>query len=447
LGETALSAGVLTLQGTNDTAPKLEIINNGDLTISNTVICNTANLTIQNNGNLTLQDVGFTLNSNATLVISNDGTCTMTEASIQVYGGYVYLTSTASLSMQNFYLKDQFDGTSIANYGNANMSECTFVANGAEGKIEIFNGGNLQLNHCVFDVNYGGTLNINTLTGTLTATECNMDISGASQGKKSSSSILGDNATWDSCSLVNNGGTINYLNTGEVNLTNFTVDNWGVDASTILSSSGPMVFENSHFSGSGSTSITNWDSITFIDSNLTSSDSLTLMNNAELTAENWLLKTTSNTASILIYNDNNGNITFNVSFIENVSSEALEAVSSDGQEFVESSGGTITVTNKGTITEKAEPASTPEPTATPTPTNTPEPTSTPTPTNTPQPTATPTPTESPNVSSTPEPSGGLGENENPDANFIYGIAIVIAVIVISLLLLGARKKLFKTIKS
>jgi len=137
-------------------------------------------------------------------------------------------------------------------------------------------------------------------------------------------------------------------------LTNFAVYNSGVDASTVLSSSGPMVFENSKFSGSGSTSITNWDSITFIDSNLTSSNSLTLMNNGELTEENWLVKTTSSTAKIVIYNGNNGSITFNVSFIENVTSSVLTSIGTEGQEFVESTGGTITITNEGSITGQSD---------------------------------------------------------------------------------------------
>ena len=75
------------------------------------------------------------------------------------------------------------------------------------------------------------------------------------------------------------------------------------------------------------------------------------MNNGELIAENWLVKTSSSTANIAIYND--GNITFNVPFIENVSSSVLTSIGPDGQEFVESSGGTITVTNNGLINEQS----------------------------------------------------------------------------------------------
>jgi hypothetical protein len=308
----------------------------------------------------------------------------MTDTSLDVFGGYAYLKNAGSLVMKNGYFKDQFDGTFITNYGIAVINTTTFVMNGAEGKIEIFNSGDLKLNQGVFDVNYGGKLNVNTLTGTLTATECSMDISGASHGKKSDVNILCDNATWESCSFVNNGGKINYLNTGEVSLTNCTGSNSGVDASTILSSSGPIVFENSHFSGSGSTSITNWDSMTFIDSNLTSSHSLTLMNNAELTAENWFVKTTSKTARILLYNGNNGSITFNVPFIENVTSSVLTSIDPEGREFVGSSGGTITITNEGSI------------------------------------------------------------NGQPDSSLIYILAIVAAIIVVLIVFWVMRKKLFKS---
>ena len=352
-GETAVIDGILTLQGTADTTPELKIINNGNFTIKNTVICNTANLTIHNNGNLTLQDVVFTLNSNATFAIANDGTCTIADASISVYGGFVYLTSSGSLTAHNWYVKDQFDGTFITNYGDASLSECTFVVNGADGKIELFNGGDLQLSHGVFDVNYGGTVNINSLTGTLTATECSVDVSGWSHGEKSGVNILAGNATWESCTFVNNGGLIDYLNTGEVSINNCTLSTSSVNASTILSSSGPMVFEKFLLSGSGSVSITNWDSMIMINSDYTSSDSLNLMNNGELTAENWLVKTTSNTARIVVYNGNNASITFDVPFIEDVSSSVLASVGPEGQEFVESSGGTIKVTNNGLMTKQS----------------------------------------------------------------------------------------------
>lgn len=354
-GETAVIDGVfLYVNGTEGALRQFEIVNNGELIIDSTQIrCDHANFTIQNTGTLTFETSHVTVIGNSTLSVNSEGQCLMTDTSIDVYGGYMYLKNTGSLAINNGYFKDQFDGTFITNYGLAILNTTTFVMNGAEVKIDIFNSGDLMLNHGVFDVNYGGKLNINTLTGTFNVTDSTIDISGASHGIRSSANILAANATWEKCSFVNNAGTINYLNTGEVSLANCTAYNSGVDSSIILSSSGPIVFEDSQFSGSGSTSITNWDSITFIDSNLTSSHSLTLMNNAELTAKNWLVKTTSDTARIVIYNGNNGSITFNVSFIENVTSSFLASIGPDGREFVESSGGTVVITNEGAITEQA----------------------------------------------------------------------------------------------
>jgi hypothetical protein len=150
-------------------------------------------------------------------------------------------------------------------------------------------------------------------------TECSMDVSGWSHGKRSEVSILADNATWEMRAR----------------------------------SSGPMTFKNFLLSGSVSTSITNWDSMTLIDSTYNSSHSLNLMNNGELTAENWLVKTTSSLARIVVYNGNNGSITFDVPFIAGVSGSVLASVGADGQEFVESSGGTIKVTKNGLMDEQS----------------------------------------------------------------------------------------------
>ncbi len=353
-GETAVIEGALQINGTEGAITELKIVNNGELTIESTTIsCNHANLTVHNAGFLILETVHLTVIGNSTFAANNEGDCLMIDTSVDVFEGYFYFTSSGALTVQNGYFKDQFDGTFITNNGEAGLFETTFVVNGAEGKLELFNSGDLLLRHGVFDVNYGGTVNMNSLTGNLTMTECSMDVSGGSHGKRSAVNILGNNATWESCEFVNNDGFINYLNTGEVSLTNCTLDVSGVNSSTILSSSGPMVFENFQLSGSGSTSITNWDSMTMINSGYNCSHSLTFTNNRELNAENWLVKTTSNTARIVVYNGNNGIITFNVPFIEDVSSSVLASIGPEGQEFVESSGGTITVTNKGLMNEQS----------------------------------------------------------------------------------------------
>ena len=356
-GETATIEGNLYVNGTGGTIIDVQIMNYGELTIkSPSIMCDHANFTIDNEGTLTIQNSNFVVKGNSTFNLDNMATCSLTSTSIEVFGGYAYLHNTGSLTVQNGYFKDQFDGTFIANYGEAELSETTFVANGAEGKIELFNSGNLQLTHGVFDVNYGGKVNMNSLTGTLTMTECNMDVSGASHGNVSKINILGDKATWDSCSFVNNNGFINYLNTGELNVNNCTVYMTSTDSSTILSSSGPITFEKFVLSGSGSASITNFDSMTLVDSTWNSSHSLNLMNNGKLTAENWLLKATSSTARITFYNGNNATLTFNVPFIEDVSSSVLTSIGPEGKEFVESSGGIITVTNEGSMDEQGSAA-------------------------------------------------------------------------------------------
>jgi hypothetical protein len=353
VGETGLSAGVLTLQGTEGTVPEFKIVNEGDLTISNKVTCNSAKLTIQNNGNLALKSVIFTLNDNATLTIENGEDCTIDDVNVQVYGGYFYLSNGGSFNSHNLYIKDQYDGTLISNSGVAILSETNFIANGAYGKIEIFNSGDMQIHHGMFDVNYGGKVNINSATGNLSVTDSSIDISGASHGKKSDLSIISANATWDRCSFVNNGGNINYLNTGEASLVNCTAYNSRSEASTILSSRGTMVLKSCLVSGFGATSITNWDSMTLIDSTYNSSHALTFINNGELTAENWIVKTGASTAKSTIINSENGTIKFDVSFIEDVSSDTLTAIGSDGQEFMQTSGGTIVVTNDGAIVQSS----------------------------------------------------------------------------------------------
>jgi hypothetical protein len=353
-GETVVIDGNLQVNGSVDGGViTFTIANYGDLTIKNTEIrCNYANLSIENKGTLTLQITHFTVIGNSTLNISNMVESSMTDLSIDVFGGYAYIQNVGSLTINNGYFKDQNDGTFILNYGDATLSECTFVANGAQGKIELFSSGDLELNNGNFDINYGGKVNINTLTGTIAVDELDVDVSGASHGQRSAINVLTANSTWNKCNLINNDGTINYLITGELNSNEFSVSQLGTDATTILSGNGPIVFENFQFSGSGLMSLTNWESMKLVDSSFESSDSLTVMNNGELTAENWIVKTTSSNALVTVFVSEDSNLSFDESFIENVSRDTLVSVGSDGQEFVESSGGIITVTNNGVLTQQ-----------------------------------------------------------------------------------------------
>jgi hypothetical protein len=349
-GESAAIEGVLVVQGSDDTTPTLEIVNNGDLIIKNTVVCNSANFTIQNNGNLTFDTLMVTLNYASTFSVSNNGTFSLGDVNFSIYGGLLYLTNNCSFSAHNLYIKDQYDGASFTNYGEAEFSECTFVANGAYGKIDVLNTGQMQFNHGVFDVNYGGAVNLNSLQGTLTLINCGLDVSGWSHGQQSQLNIVAADGLWDNCTVVNTGGMLNYENRGEVNMTNLNVSCSSSNGSVVMSNYGPMLLQDSVLGTSGgSLIITNWDSMNITQTVYNSSKTMNLINNGDITAENWLVKTTADQSLILI--TNNGNITTATSFIADVDISTLTSIGSEGEEFNESSGGTIAVTNNGSISE------------------------------------------------------------------------------------------------
>ncbi|MGD6852876.1 MAG: hypothetical protein ACQCN6_12530 [Candidatus Bathyarchaeia archaeon] len=355
-GETVVSEGKITLQGLGSAVPEFTVINNGDLTIKSEVNCNSAKLTIQNNGMLALQDFSVRLDGNSTVTVENGENFSMDDVNVQVYGGYFYVSNGGTLESHNLYIKDQFDGTLISNSGECTLSETTFVANGAHGKIEVFNSGDMQIHHGTFDVNYGGRININTAAGNLVVEDSSVDVSGASHGKKSDVNVIASNTTWNRCSFVNNNGNINYLHSGEGSLTNCTIQNSGADSSTILTITAPIVLEDCSISGSGSALITNHNTMRVVDSTFTTTHSLSLMNYGELNAENWLVQTTDSNDKITIYTGENGTISFDASFIKDVSAVDLSAVGPEGQEFVESTGGIIDVTNNGVIRTQASTA-------------------------------------------------------------------------------------------
>jgi hypothetical protein len=274
---------------------------------------------------------------------------TIADVNVQVYGGYFYISNGGTLDSQNLYIKDQLDGTLISNSGECTFSETTFVANGAAGKIELFNSGDMEIRHGTFDVNYGGRININTATGTLIVEDSSVDVSGASHGKESDLNIIASNTTWNRCSFVNNNGNINYLHSGEGSLTNCTIQNSGTESSTILTVTAPIVISGCVISSSGSTLITNHQTMHLVDCIFTTSHSLSLMNYGDLTAENWHVQTTDSNDKITIFTGENGTLTFDDSFIEDVSVADLSAVGPEGKQFVESSGGVIEMTNNGII--------------------------------------------------------------------------------------------------
>lgn len=439
--EMIVSAGELVVNGT-DGAIEFEIINNGDLTFNNNITCNAANLTIINNGDLVFQDLIIMLTGNSTLRVESEDDFTLSDVNIQVYGGYMYIVSDGALDAHNLYIKDQFDGTWITNYGDASFSESTFVANGAMGQINLYSSGNLQMHHAAFDANYGGTLNLNAAMGDLNVTDSTLDVSGASHGKYSNLNILAEKATWENCKFINNAARINYLSSEELYLYNCSITNAGTGPATVLSNFGSWDFNEGSISGSGSISISCSENSKLSDCTFYSSDLLTLINYDALSAENWQLKTTASGANISLFNEENGKLTFNKSFIEDVSAETLLAIGPAGQQFTETSGGTITVTNKGTIQKKSNPEPTPEPTAQPSQTSQTSSQATPKSTQTPH--TTPTPAQTPQKS--PAPTQTMQSSQNPlecgnsDTTFTGIFAIVLAIIVVIVIMVCILKK-------
>ncbi|HDQ05187.1 MAG TPA: hypothetical protein ENN36_00500 [Candidatus Bathyarchaeota archaeon] len=345
---------LLQINGTDDAVTTFRIVNNGVLTIKSTRIgCNHANFTIQNMGTLNFQTTHFTVIGNSTLSLGNEDSCTMTDTSVDVYGGYATFTSTGTMTIHNGYFKDQFDGTTMTNHGVATLYTTVFVANGAKGRFDIGNTGDMELHQCTFDVNYGAMVNLNT-AGSLLMNSSNIDVSGSSHGQRSGVNVavgpVGASAVWESCTLTTNNGVINYQNLRNSRFTDCQLTA-SFDGAINLATHGPFTFDGSCLGGTGSVNVANFDSMTLIDSFYNSSNYFTVYNAGEINAENWLVKTLHQDAEVFLTNE--GNLTFAPSFIEDVSSSAIISVGPEGQEFVESSGGTITVTNSGSFSGKS----------------------------------------------------------------------------------------------
>jgi hypothetical protein len=396
-----------------------------------------------NNGNLTFQNAHIQLSGWANATIENEDILTLNDVNIQVYTGYMYINNNGTLNSHNLYVKDQNDGTWITNYKDASFSESTFVANGAAGQINIYSSDKLQLHHASFDVNYGGSITLNAAMGNLLVTDSSLDVSGSSHGKYSYLNIIADNATWENCLFNNNAARTNYLNSKELNLYNCTINNVGTGPSTVMSNFGSWVFDKGSISGSGTISISCSKSSELIDCTFNSSGSLTLINREDLVTKNWQVKTTATEANINILNEENGTLTFDKSFIENVSVETLAAIGPEGRQFTEVSGGTITVTNNGEMQLQSNPQPSPEPTPTPTTQTTPSPTQSPQ--TSPQNSLEPTPTSQTTTESTQTPQSTQNNIEgSSDSNFTSIIAIVTAIIIIIIVVMFVRKKQAKS---
>jgi hypothetical protein len=210
-----------------------------------------------------------------------------------------------------------------------------------------------------------------------------------------------------------------------------------------MSNFGSWVFDKGSISGSGTISISCSKSSELIDCTFNSSGSLTLINREDLVTKNWQVKTTATEANINILNEENGTLTFDKSFIENVSVETLAAIGPEGRQFTEVSGGTITVTNNGEMQLQSNPQPSPEPTPTPTTQTTPSPTQSPQ--TSPQNSLEPTPTSQTTTESTQTPQSTQNNIEgSSDSNFTSIIAIVTAIIIIIIVVMFVRKKQAKS---
>jgi hypothetical protein len=336
----------LSISGNLSSAPiVIRIIVAGELQITGSINCVNALVSINNTGSLVMDHAVFMLTGNGSLSFSNKGNWTIDDVNLNTYGGFTYLSNSGILTAHNLYMKDQNDGTFLMNNGTATFSETTLVANGATGAFHLTNQGIMELSHNVWDVNYGGTIDMNSQYGVLTVTDSTFDVSGWSHGQQSTINILDGNTTWVSLAVVNNNGQMNYETNREVQMQecSFTTLSNG---SIQLANNGELTMVQSLFKGSGSTNINNRGIFTLSRSEYNVSGIFNLQNYATLSAVDWAVRTTGPGQVLLM---NSGTLTFNVSFIDGVTSTELTKITETGKQFPQLSGGLISVTNYGII--------------------------------------------------------------------------------------------------
>jgi hypothetical protein len=263
-------AALLQINGTDEAVTEFKIVNNGLLTIMSTPIrCNHAKFMIQNTGTIDFRTLHLTVIGNSTLSLENEGSCDVNDISVDVYGGYANFTNTGTMTIHNGYFKDQFDGTVLTNFGLATLSNTVFVANGAKGRFDIQNGGDMKFHYCTFDANYGALINLNT-DGSLLMNSSNIDVSGWSHGQQSGINIgigpVGGSAVWESCRIITNGGNVNYQNLRNSRFTDCQLMASSLDGAINIATRGPFTFEDSCLGGAGSVNVANFDSMTLVNS-------------------------------------------------------------------------------------------------------------------------------------------------------------------------------------
>jgi hypothetical protein len=430
-----------------------------------------ANLTIRNTGELTFQDETINLSGWATLFVVNEGKMVIHNQTVGVYAGYCYFTNDGNLTTDNWRLKDQNDGTFFTNNGDANLTDTSFIANGAAGKHIIVNKGNLQLTQCMLDTNYGGTINLDSRQGTLNVNSSRADANGSSHGNQSTIELTTGKTTWTNTTLSTKSASLVYSDYGAgstiqnctfidiaYNIHGQATMTESTSINSNLHNFGDLTLNTCNFAESNTT-IENSNHMEMVNTQIVCENSLNVTNVGTIDGD-WMLKTKNNGDAVLT---NKGTITFNQPFIENTSSQELTSLGVNPKVFTQTSG-TITVINQGIIqtattntpnttptpmnipTPNTTPTSTPTPTNAPTATNT-APTSNTTPTNTPATTNT-APTTSPTSTKTPQPATTPTNTPTPTTNspteeppFLYiGLAILAVLVILVILVVWKRKK-------
>lgn len=354
VGETeSVHLSNLSISGNLSSTPiVIRIVVAGELNISGSINCVNAIVSINNTGSLVTNHAVFMLTENSTLSFSNKGNWIIDDVKLNTYGGFTYLSNSGNLTAHNLYMKDQNDGTFLWNNGTATFSETTLVANGATGAFHLTNQGDMGLSHNVWDMNYGGTIDMNSQYGALTVSDSTFDVSGWSHGQQSTINILDGNTTWISLAVVNNNGQMNYQTNRKVQMQecSFTTASNG---SIQLGINGELTMEQSLIQGSGSTNINNQGTFTISDCEYNVSGVFNLQNQGTLSVVNWMVRTAGPGQVLLM---NTGTLTFNVSFIEGVASTELTKITEKGKQFPQLSGGLISVTNYGVIDSSTNPA-------------------------------------------------------------------------------------------
>ncbi len=384
-GESALLTS-LTVVGEAGSTPAVNIIVDGTLTVSGIIQCTHANLTFRGGGSLIMQGAVMNVEGDGRLSVYSAGEWLASNTSINTYGGYTWLENNGTLAGEGLVLRDQYDGTYFDNNGFARLEATSITASGAMGNFWIRNRGVLELHHCVLSANYGGTISIESLFGSMLINGSSLSASGWSHGKQSSIQILDSDSTWVGSALDGEGGSTAYANHGESGFTNCTIahqGNWNNGGSMNLT--GCVIDGLSNWANAGNLSmvscnvsdvhnLSNQGNVTLVSSLLASSNTtaniansgrmsltgssfeccagMNLLNVGAIWADGWMLRTMCSGSSLLV--SNKGNVTFTQPFVPGVDPQDLASITAAGRNFTQAAGA-IRIANEGLIAQAGAP--------------------------------------------------------------------------------------------